>query len=206
MVEAARNHPFSRPNPYRSTGQKPCHSRDGKEIIPASPLGTAGNLCYSMGKAVVFVKKLLKQGLAVVAAIVICLVVLFAVPIILVSIPGFLWIHWTDKDIKDTKSEIFSCVLEYKTPPILESDCNAVAFYYDTNSFLDYGFDQGYYFSVDDTYWLVDANDYSETADCVKELTKTDAKRYRKGFRTEDRYYTEKICNNWYYFQCPIDD
>ena len=89
---------------------------------------------------------------------------------------------------------------------ILDSDCDAVAFYYDTNSFLDYGFDQGYYFSANDTYWLVDAHGYSKTARCVEELAKTDAKRYRKGFRTEDRYYTEKICDNWYYFQCPVDD
>lgn len=32
MLEAARHRPFSRPNPYGSTGQEPCHSRDGKEI------------------------------------------------------------------------------------------------------------------------------------------------------------------------------
>jgi len=32
LVEAARDHPFSRPNPYGLTGQKPRHSRDGKDI------------------------------------------------------------------------------------------------------------------------------------------------------------------------------
>lgn len=151
-------------------------------------------------------KNLLKNGLIVIAAIVTGIVALFTAAVILISIPGMLWIHWTDKDIKHTKSEICAYVQQHKTESILGSDCDAVAFYYGTNSFLDYGFDQGYYFSADDTYWLVNVTSYLKTADCVRELTQEDAKRYRKGLRTEDHYYTEKICDNWYYFQCPIDD
>ena len=49
--------------------------------MPASPLGTVRNLCYSMSKAVVFVKELLKRGLVIIVAVVACLVMLLSVPI-----------------------------------------------------------------------------------------------------------------------------
>ena len=149
-------------------------------------------------------KKALKICAIVIGAIAVHLVAFVVVSVFLGSLPGMLWIHLTNKDIKNTKNEIFSYVLEYKTTSILDSNYNAAAFYYDTNGFLDYGFDQGYYFSPNDTYQNVYASTYSQSAHCSGELT--DAKRYKKGYRTEARYYTEKICDNWYYFECPIDD
>ena len=102
-----------------------------------------------------------------------------------------------NKDVVENKHEIFSYVREQNASA--ESVCidKTTAFFYDSNGF----FRQGYYSSSDDTYWLVEADGYTETAACIQELTEKDARRYWKGMRTEERYYTEKICDNWYYFR-----
>lgn len=139
--------------------------------------------------------------------ILIILGVLF-VPILLVvfgTLLGFLiWDTAINKDISDNKREIFSYVIEHKADAVDPNQ--ALAFYHESSGLLEYTLDQGYYFSPDDTYWIVDADIYSKTASCEEPLSRKAAKRYRKGYRTEDRYYTEKICDNWYYFECLADD
>ena len=146
-------------------------------------------------------KKALKIILIILSGLLLLPILLFVFGILL----GFLiWDIAINKDISDNKREIISYVIEHKADAV---DSNqALAFYYESSGLLEYTFDQGYYFSPDDTFWIVDADIYSETASCEEPLSRKDAKRYRKGYRTEDRYYTEKICDNWYYFECPTDD
>ena len=138
----------------------------------------------------------------------IILIVLAALLLLPILVPGltFLfvaaaWDFSSNLELRENKREIFSCVVEQRATKEATLPEKATAFYYDHDGF----YYQGYYYSPDDTYWRVDANSRNDSAACRRRLRENEAKRYKKGYRTEDRYYTEKICDNWYYFECPMD-
>lgn len=87
------------------------------------------------------------------------------------------------------RNEIFSYVQE-NLDTIELTNCNSYQeFFYTSTGLLDGGVEYGYYYAPD--------NDYALHGEA-----------YRKGYRTygipdddTDWYYTERICENWFYYE-----
>ena len=90
------------------------------------------------------------------------------------------------------QKEVMTYVLENKDSIELNAPRGYQSFVYTYTPTFDGGIEFGYYYSEDNTY----NGDTSEK------------NRYRKGYRTDnyggdpfDWYYTEKICDYWFYYE-----
>ena len=97
--------------------------------------------------------------------------------------------HVQDQQIK---KDVFEYVLENKDTLQLDAPRNHQEFIFTTTGSWDTYVEYGYYYSEDDTY----------------SITPTKEREYKNGYRIDtvygdplDWYYTEKICDNWYYYE-----
>jgi len=116
--------------------------------------------------------------------------------LITVAIPfivAFSIVGWhADMEENKIQKEITDYVLENKDSIELNTPRGYQSFVYTYTPTFDGGIEFGYYYSEDNTY----IGDTSEK------------NRYRKGYRTDafggdpfDWYYTEKICDQWFYYE-----
>ena len=120
-------------------------------------------------------------------------IVVFLVPIILLVllfVVGFTAISIIDELQRyHIRSEIFSSVQENTHRIELNSPNSYQEFFYTATGLQDGGVEYGYYYSPDDDHCL-------------------QGEPYRMGYRTygipddsTDWYYSERICENWFYYE-----
>lgn len=92
----------------------------------------------------------------------------------------------------DIKAEIFEYVLQNKDNIELDPNKMYQEFFYRATGDITAGVDYGYYYSEYDKY----------------EVAPSEENRYKSGYRIfgingdpADWYYTEKICDHWYYYE-----
>lgn len=106
------------------------------------------------------------------------------------------------------RSEVFEFILENKDTIEADSPHENQAFHYTSTGFSDAGVNFGYYYSAEDNHlFIYDDPLWGSTSGDAISPDKW-ATSYRKGLRVDevygdplDWYYTEKICNNWYYYE-----
>lgn len=118
-------------------------------------------------------------------AAILFIISLFAVPFAIGGITG----HIQDQKIKNNT---FRYVLENKDTIQLNPSDNRQNFIFTTTGSWDTYVEYGYYYSADNMYSINPAEE----------------NKYKKGYRRDgvygdplDWYYTEKICDNWYYYE-----
>lgn len=115
------------------------------------------------------------------------------VQLIAIVMSVFLIANWhSDAERYKLKKEITTYVLEHKDAMERSISDEYERFVYTHISTFDGGVEYGYYYSKDNRY----------NGGASKE------KRYKKGYRTNDVrgdpfdwYYTEKICDRWFYYE-----
>jgi hypothetical protein len=95
-------------------------------------------------------------------------------------------------EAKQIKAEIIEYVLQNKDSIEIDTEENYKEFFYKGTGDITASVDYGYYYTKD--------NDYHLKVGAVRE--------YSDGYRVDgigndptDWYYTEKICDNWYYYE-----
>lgn len=101
---------------------------------------------------------------------------------------GVMYIH-SQIERYQIRSEIFSYVQEYTESIELTNPNSYQEFFYTATGLQDGGVEYGYYYAPDDDHFL-----HGEP--------------YRRGYRTygipdddTDWYYSERICENWFYYE-----
>lgn len=136
-------------------------------------------------------KRYLKWILIPLALILFPIIILIGVAIVVFTI-GSIGSWHASLEWKAIQNEITAYVLENKDSIEQSVADGYQRFVYTYTPTFDGGIEFGYYYSEDNTY----------NGDTSKE------KRYRKGYRTDDFggdpfdwYYTEKICDQWFYYE-----
>lgn len=95
-------------------------------------------------------------------------------------------------EAKQIKAEIFEYVLQNKDSIEIDAEDDYKEFFYKGTGDITSSVDYGYYYTKDDDY----------------EFPSGRGEKYKNGFRLDnlgndptDWYYTEKICDNWYYYE-----
>lgn len=116
----------------------------------------------------------------------------FAAVLLLVFILGIIGGWHASWEWNAIQKEVTAYVLENKDSIELNAPRGYQSFVYTYTPTFDGGIEFGYYYSEDNTY----------NGDTSKN------NRYRKGYRTDDYggdpfdwYYTEKICDQWFYYE-----
>lgn len=108
-----------------------------------------------------------------------------------------------------TKNEIFDYVLENKDSIEIDAPFGHQAFHYTSTGSWDTEVNYGYYYSPEDAYLFTHEDPlYDESGIYGVPLSLEYSTPYRNGYRddgiygdAQDWYYTEKICDNWYYYE-----
>ena len=135
-------------------------------------------------------KRLTKYLLTVIACawcVALLLVLFFALPGMAGGIVGSI-------ERRRVRSDVFAFVLENKDAIDITSPYGEQAFHHADTGSWDTSVYFGYYFSEDDNYG--------------SPISLDEWRSYKKGIRIDglfgdpiDWYYTEKICDNWYYYE-----
>lgn len=122
----------------------------------------------------------------------------------------FLIIGWqADMEQSKIQKEITAYVLENRDTIEINSPLGHQAFHYFGTGSWDTEVNYGYYFSPEDVYLFAYEDPlYDESGIYGYPLSLEHSTPYKNGYRKDgiygdplDWYYTEKICDNWYYYE-----
>lgn len=108
-----------------------------------------------------------------------------------------------------TKNKIFDYVLENKDSIEIDAPFGHQAFHYTSTGSWDTEVNYGYYYSPEDAYLFTHEDPlYDKSGIYGSPLSLEHSTPYEDGYREDgiygdplDWYYTEKICDNWYYYE-----
>lgn len=149
-------------------------------------------------------KQLTKTLLVIVACaccVALLLVLFFALPGMAGGIVGSI-------EQYRVRSDVFKFVLENRDAIDITSPYGEQAFHHTDTGSWDTSVYFGYYFSVDDNYRFIYEDPLWGGGEYGSSISPNESRAYKKGIRIDgvfgdsiDWYYTEKICDNWYYYE-----
>lgn len=149
--------------------------------------------------------KQLTKALFIVTACVCCaallLVLFFALPGLVGGIVG-------STEQQKIRSDVFRFVLENKGTIEVTAPHGNQAFHHTDTGSWDTSVYFGYYYSEEDNYLFIYEDPLWGGGEYGITISPNESKSYKKGIRIDgifgdpiDWYYTEKICDNWYYYE-----
>ena len=149
--------------------------------------------------------KQLTKTLLIVIACVCCvallLVLFFALPGMVGGIAGSI-------EQQKIRRDVLDFVLENKDTIEVTSPHGKQAFHYKDTGSWDTSVYFGYYYSAEDNYLFIYEAPLWGSGEYGSTISYNESRSYKKGIRIDgifgdpiDWYYTEKICDNWYYYE-----
>lgn len=124
----------------------------------------------------------MKRGSRRFVILLLCLAALIVLPYVFLKLTGGIEDH-------SQRKEVFRYVLEHKDEISIEPQSQITSFVYARRGMPSASVEYGYYYSPDDAFII-------------------DGQIYRKGYRqngyggdSTDWLYTERICENWFYYE-----
>jgi len=150
------------------------------------------------------VKKLTKALLIIITCVccaALLLVLIFALPGMIGGLVGCI-------EQQKMRSDVFEFVLGNKDTIEVTAPHGKQAFHYNDTGSWDTSVYFGYYYSAEDNYLFIYEDPLWGGGEYGSTISPNESRSYKKGIRIDgifgdsiDWYYTEKICDNWYYYE-----